>query len=133
MADFNQYCSNVYCSIDLFVPYFDRLLFCLCYVKKVQEQSRSVLLYLWQFYNQRQATNYHFRYQKDVQVVLWLPIRRPRQTVGITSNIYSLFYWFTQTNVIDAFCYSHDMARTKRPHSGLLFLPCQCKRVFFKN
>ena len=48
--------------------------------------------------------------------------------------MYSLFNWFTQlatqTNVIDAFCYSQGMARTKRPHSGLLFLPCQCVKGF---
>ena len=35
MADFNQYYSNSHCSINLFVLYFDQLLLCLCYAKKV--------------------------------------------------------------------------------------------------
>ena len=47
---------------------------------------------------------------------------RLRQKVGTTSDMYSLFCWFTQlamqTNVINAFCCSHDMAKTKRPHSN---------------
>ena len=62
MADFNQYYSNSHCLINLFVLYFDRLLLCLCYAKKMWQQSWTVLLYMWQFYGQRQATKYHFRY-----------------------------------------------------------------------
>ena len=59
-----------------------------------------------------------------------------RQKVGTTSDMYSLFCWFTQlatqTNVIDAFCCSDDMAKTKRPHSRLPFRLCQCEKVSSK-
>ena len=45
---------------------------------------------------------------------------RLKQKVGTTSDMYSLFCWFTQlatqTNVIDAFCCSYYMAKNKRPH-----------------
>ena len=34
MADFNQCYGNLHCSIDVFLLYFDRVLFCFCYTKK---------------------------------------------------------------------------------------------------
>ena len=59
-----------------------------------------------------------------------------RQKVGTTSDMYSLFCWFTQLatqpHVIDAFCCSHDMAKTKRPHSRLPFVLGNVKRFSSK-
>ena len=35
----------------------------------------------------------HFRYHKDLQIVFWLSITRPRQKVGFISDMCSLFCW----------------------------------------
>ena len=138
MADFNQYYSNLHCSI-----------YCLCYtlidcysgfvMTRKCKNNPNLFCYICSSLTtkgkQRSITS-DIKIQKDLQVVLWLPTMRPRQEVGTSSDMDSLFCWFTQltpqTNVIDAFYCYHDMARTKRLHSGLLFLPCQCERVLFK-